>query len=196
MDDTAAGTAGNKDHSYFLALYELARVINSSLDPPVVLAGIARNTAQAVGVKACTIRLLDKRTGQLAPGASFGLSKGYMRKGPIDLSKSRVDVEAVQGRTVYIHSAPDDPRIQYPERLREEGVASMLVVPLKTRDGEVIGVLRVYAAEPTAFSEDDAHFLAATADLSAVALENARLHQALKTEYDLTHAYDFQLFED
>jgi len=196
MDGKAAGESGNKDRSYFQALHELARVVNSSLDPAVVLESIVRHSAQAMGVKACTIRLLDKRTGQLVPEAFHGLSKGYIRKGPVDLKHSRIDVEAVAGKTVYVASAPDDPRIQYPDRLREEGVASMLVVPLKARSGDVVGVLRVYSAEPTAFTDDDARFLAAAADLSAVALENAWLHQALKTEFDLTHAYDFQLFED
>lgn len=196
MGDTAADANGTTSRCYFQALFELARVVNSSLEPEVVLDDIVRHAALAMGVKASTIRLLEERTGRLVPAACYGLSHGYIRKGPVDLRHSRIDVEVVDGRIVQVADAPNDPRVQYPDRLRQEGVASLLVVPLTVGDDHIIGVLRVYAAEPRTFSDDDVRFLSAAADLSAVALENARLHQALRKEFDLVHAYDFQLFED
>ncbi len=68
-------------------------------------------------------------------------------------------------------------------------------VPLFVNGNRVIGVLRIYSATVREFSEDEVEFLSAVADLSAIAIKNARLHQALKLEYELQTAYDYQLFE-
>jgi signal transduction protein with GAF and PtsI domain len=50
-----------KEMDYFVALYDVARVINASLEPSRVLEEIVRCVAQAMRVKACSIRLLDSR---------------------------------------------------------------------------------------------------------------------------------------
>jgi GAF domain-containing protein len=39
-------------------------------------------------------------------------------------------------------------------------------------------------------------FLHAVADISAMAIENARLHQALKTDYEMLASYEHRIFED
>ena len=49
-----------KGTCYFKPLYEVATVINSSLNPQVVLQKVAEATAGAVKAKACTLRLLDR----------------------------------------------------------------------------------------------------------------------------------------
>jgi signal transduction protein with GAF and PtsI domain len=66
-----AGPASEGDH--YTALYRVARAINATLDLDEVLHLVARNVTDAVGVKACAIRLLSPdRT--LALVASHGLS--------------------------------------------------------------------------------------------------------------------------
>ena len=60
----------------------------------------------------------------------------------------------------------------------------MLVVPLMVKD-RAIGVLRAYTSDVREFDADEIKFLEASANLSAIALENARLHEALKRDYDL-----------
>jgi GAF domain-containing protein len=56
-----------------------------------------------------------------------------------------------------------------------------------------IGVLRVYTAEERKFDEDEIKFMEAVANLSAIALENAKLHQALRKDYDLLIAHEYRL---
>jgi GAF domain-containing protein len=68
-------------------------------------------------------------------------------------------------------------------------------MPLKV-EGQVIGVLRVYDAECREYAPHEVEFLQAVADLSAIAIENARLHEALKKDYELLAAYESRLFED
>ncbi len=185
-----------KEQTYYRALYEAARVINSSLEPSKVLNTIAKQTASAMGVKACTLRLLDRQGEYLLPGASHGLSQAYLRKGKVALSGSKLDKVALSGEPVYIQCAATDPRFQYPEAAKAEGIVSLLVVPLMLEEKKAIGVMRVYSDVERVFSADETEFLTIMANLSAIALENARLHQTLKSDCELSAAYQFQTFED
>ena len=56
-----------------------------------------------------------------------------------------------------------------------------------------IGVLRAYTEKVRQFTRDEIKFLEAVANLSAIALENARLHQALRRDYDLLVEHKYRL---
>lgn len=185
----------DKEKDYYRSLYEIAKIINSSLDPATVLGKIAEQVTLAIEAKACSIRLLDKQGKRLLMGAAYGLTKGYLRKGAVEVEKSGIDREALAGKEVAIQDACTDPRFQYPEKAREEGIASVMVVPLLV-EGRAIGVIRVYSATCRDFAAEEIEFLQAIANLSAIAIENARLHQALKADYELLAAYEYQLFDD
>ncbi len=184
-----------KEQDFYRSLYEVAKVINSSLDPASVLHKIARQVTEAMELKAASIRLLDKEGKRLLLGSSYGLSKGYIRKGAVELTRSGLDQEALSGKNVSIEDACSDPRFQYPEKAREEGIASVIVVPLMV-DGKSIGVLRAYSGTCREFTPDEVEFLTIIANLSAIAIENARLHQKLKLDYELQEAFEYRLFED
>jgi len=83
-----------------------------------------------------------------------------------------------------ILDAGHDSRLQYSEAAAAEGIASMLVVPVKVRD-TVIGVARVYTAEPHEFTPDEVDFVEIIANLDGVAIENARVYEALDAGYQL-----------
>lgn len=180
--------------AYYRTLYEVAKGINSSLEPVTVLQAIVEQVARALGAKACSIRLLDRKGLTLLASTSYGLSKGYLRKGPVEVAKSKLDQETLAGAVVQIKNASDDPRFQYPEAAKGEGIVSVMALPL-TVEGRSIGVLRLYCDKERAFDESEIHFATAIANLSAIAIENARLHQALKTDYELLTAYDYTMHE-
>jgi len=173
-----------KECTFYRTLYEVAKVINSSLEPATVLAGIVEQTARALEAKACTIRLLDRNRKTLLASAAWGLSAGYLRKGPIEVAKSGLDQEVLAGHPVQVKDVRSDTRFQYPDAARKEDIASVLVLPL-TVDGKPIGVMRIYSSIVRDFAPVEVDFAAAIANLSAIAIENARLHQALKTDYEL-----------
>ena len=180
--------------SLFKSLYEVATVINSSLNPQVVFQKVVEQVANAISCKACTLRLLDRSGKNLLASASYGLSKGYLRKGPVEVDKSKVDQETLAGAVVQIKDASADPRFQYPEAAKEEGIASVMALPL-TVEGRSIGVLRLYCDNVREFDQSEVDFASAIANLSAIAIENARLHQALKTDYELLTAYEYTFHE-
>jgi PAS domain S-box-containing protein len=171
---------------YASALYEVARSINSSLDLSQVLNLLAKSTAKATHSKACSLRLLSPDKKQLIMSGAYGLSQGYLRKGDVEVEKSRIDQEALQGKAAIIPDATNDPRFQYPEEAKTESIRSILVVPLMLRD-TMIGVMRLYTEEVHEFSSEEIGFVNAIANLGAIAIENAKLYEALKEELgDLT----------
>jgi len=174
-------TRTHKD--YYEALYHAALTISSSLEPDQVLQGITSSITEAMQVKACALRLLDRITGQLHLSAVHGLSADYLAKGPVNVTNSSIDSEALCGSPVYIPDVRSDSRFQYKEAAKQEGLVSVLCVPLEVH-GEAIGVLRVYTNTPTVFHDDDTQFLSVLASLSALAIENARLYESVKSSYD------------
>ena len=167
---------------YYQALYQAAMTISFSLELDQVLQSIAKSTAEAMQVKACVLRLLDPDAGQLTLGAVYGLSAEYLAKGPIQLVSSALDTATLQGAPIVIPDVRTDPRFQYQEAAKHEGIVSALCVPLEVH-GQAIGVIRVYTGVPTDFHEDDIQFLTVLASLSALAIENARLYESLKDSY-------------
>lgn len=185
-----------QEKNYFKALYEVVTVINSSLNPQIVLQKVAEQVTSALSAKACTLRLLDRSGKYLLASASCGLSKGYLRKGPIELRKSRIDADALASdKVVYLKDATTDPRFQYQEAARAEGIVSILVAPLLV-EHKPIGILRVYTDTAREFSEEEQDFLMAVSHLAAIAIENARLHEALRSDYELLTQFNYQIFED
>ena len=157
-------------------LYAIAKELTSSLVADEVLNSIVESITKAMGVKGCSLLLLTPDKEQLIHSISYGLSDWYLRKGPI--RADTIIPEVLQGQSVAILHASEDPRVQYREEARREGIASMLSIPLMPR-GEVVGVIKVYTSEPRQFSHEDIDFLSALANLGAIALEKAKLYESL-----------------
>jgi GAF domain-containing protein len=166
---------------YYQELYEVAAVLNSARDPGAVLHAIVALVAKAVGAKACSLMLLTPDKKVLLHTAAYGLSDWYVRKGPVSADKSIS--ESLEGKPIAVLDATKDERIQYRQQAKKEGVVSILSVPTMLRE-EIIGVIRVYTAEPRQFSSDDIYFVGAVAHLGAIALENARLYEAVQKDYE------------
>ena len=168
------------ERSYYESLYEVATTINSARTPDDVLRSVVENVAKTFGVKGCSLMLLTPDKKQLLHTAAYGLSDWYIRKGPVSADKSIA--EALEGKPMAVLNATEDERVQYREQARTEGIASILSVPMMLRE-DIIGVMRVYTAEPYHFTMDDMYFVGAVANLGAIALENARLYDAVQKEY-------------
>ncbi len=182
-DSYSAGTSARTHKDYYTALYQAALTISSSLELDPVLQSVVKSITEAMEVKACAVRLLDSRTGQLQFNAGYGLSGDYLAKGPVDVEHSPIDSEALRGAPVIIPDVSEDSRFQYKEAAKREGIVSVLCVPLEVH-GRAIGVMRVYTSEQCTFHEDDIQFLTVLASLSALAIENASLYESLKRSYD------------
>jgi len=160
----------------YKVLYDIAQKLNSDLAPDEVLQTIVEALCNAAGAKGCSLMLLTPDRKQLMHTIAYGLSDWYVRKGPV-----RVDAaieQALGGERVAILDAASDSRIQYRQQAKAEGVVSMLSLPLMRR-GKVIGIVRIYTSERRKFSAQEVDFFGALANLGAVALERAELHESV-----------------
>ena len=161
-------------------LYKVTTTVSSTLDLESVLNLIARNAAQEMGVKACTIRLLDESGEMVDTVASYGIDKQFLSPGPIDLQKSLITYQTLSGQLAIVADVTQDERFQYAAEVVSEGLQSMLCVPLLIQK-KAEGVICVYDEALNRFSKDDAEFLSALGSAGATAIENARVYQALET---------------
>ncbi len=168
------------------ALADVAQSISASLDLDTVLNALVRCAAETLNFKGSSVRLLDEDGQRLEIKATYGLSGGYVEKGPVEVEKSPLDREILSGKAVRVREEEMESKLQYPEETKQEGIRSMFGLPLQIK-GKAVGVLRVYASVPYRFTLDDEEFLTALANQGAIAIENARLFQQLRKTYeDLT----------
>lgn len=160
-----------------------ARSISSTLSLDEVLQMITENAALALGMRASSIRLLDPERRTLEVRAASGLSESYLAKGPVELARSPIDQECMAGKCITVPDISRDSRLQYPDEILKEGIRGMLTVPLRVK-GRAIGVLRVYTSTVYEFHESEIEFSTALASYGAIAIENARLFEHVKTEYE------------
>jgi GAF domain-containing protein len=85
---------------------------------------------------------------------------------------------------VAIHDVTEDPRIQYPEEAKKEGISSILSVPIIVRDNP-LGALRVYTTEPWEATLEDVNFVQAVAQIAGMALEMCRHYKGLKDSIEI-----------
>jgi PAS domain S-box-containing protein len=156
---------------YLESYQNVCKAISTSLSLDEVLNLIVTNVVKVMNMKASLVRLLNKEKNQLEIAASCGLSESYVNKGPVEYDRS-VD-DALAGKPVSIYDITEDKSAKYRKEAEREGIRTILSIPLRVKD-EVIGLLRMYTAEPVAYSDEDLEFLAAIAEQAAIAIMNAR----------------------
>jgi len=167
------------EHIYLSAFMKITKAINSSLEVQEVLHLIVQSTCVTTGSKGCSLMLLDEKNERLEVKSSYGLSDQYVGKGPVWADQSIS--ETLKGKPIIIEDAIRDPRVQYPDEARREGIASIISLPVILRE-RVIGVLRLYTSVPCRFTEDDIDFLSAIAMQSGLAIGNSMMYEHAKKD--------------
>jgi len=163
--------------SELTTLFALAGEFSGPRDLESLLDLVAGTVVTALAGKACSIRLLSDDRTELVIKAVANLSPEYLEKGPILLSESRIDQEALStGRAVYVADEQTDPRVLYPKEARSEGIVSALCAPLVYKD-RAEGVIHVYTDYPHEFDWFEVSLLQAIAGQAAGAIVNARLRE-------------------
>jgi two-component sensor histidine kinase len=130
--------------------------------------------ARVMEARLCSLMLPDETTGELVLRATQRLSPAYRNKPPLKVGEGIVGLVAQTGQPVAVLDVRQDPRYRHTEIARQEGLCSLLCVPLGVRD-RVIGVLNCYTAEPHRFTDDEIALFSTLANQTALAIENARL---------------------
>ncbi|NOZ69378.1 MAG: GAF domain-containing protein [Deferribacteres bacterium] len=183
----------SKEKEYLSVFQEVTKAVSSTLRANEVLDMIVKKIPEVMGLKAATIRLLDHTGKKLILAAAYGLSEKYLNRGPVDTEENVI--EALNEKPVAIYDVTTDDKIKYKKEAAEEGIKSMLTLPVIAR-GKVLGVLRLLTGEPRRFSEQEIGFAAALAEQCGIAIENAIMYEKSKKDYDDIMRYmDGAVFE-
>ncbi|MDH7474919.1 MAG: GAF domain-containing protein, partial [Anaerolineae bacterium] len=169
------------------ALSRASQVVTASLELDQVLAEIVSLASQVSASDYTSVVLVDetghiRRSTENIPG--IPTIKYRVRKGGVTDwilgSRQAVIVDEI-GEDGSISPAPGEgaPRTANPHIIKA-GIKSFAALPLEVR-GRLLGVLYLHSLRPAAF-HDQLPLLTAFANQAAIAIENARLYEALEQE--------------
>jgi Nif-specific regulatory protein len=163
-------------------LYAVAENINSVLDLDQLLDNIMDSALEAMNGERGMIFLIEND--QLSLKVSRNVEKETIRDAT-EISLSILQDVLHAGKPIIVSDTAADEEFSRRDSVVNYNIHSLICVPMKLKD-QIIGTVyvdsRSDALQAMHFSEIDAEFLEAFANLATIAIENARLHQELKKE--------------
>lgn len=156
------------------ALSEISRTITSDLYLEEILQLIVAMTAESMNFKICSVMLLDEDKKELVIKATQSKSRAYVKKPNVKLTESVAGRAVIEGKPITIRDVRKTPGYQYPDIARQEGLCSLIALPLRVKK-DIIGVLNCYTAEPHSFTEEEISLCTALANQAAISIQNAKL---------------------
>ncbi len=172
----------DRERQFLRCFQEISSAIGSTLTINKVLQLVVTTITEVLGVRGTQVRLLDRKTNELQLAASFGLSENFTRIGALKAKRGEDGVRKLSTKSIVIDDAPNDPRVEYRSEIAEEGIRKILTLPLIARD-RMIGELTIFTGESLAFTEQEIQFATAIAQQCAFAIENSRMYQQVKYEF-------------
>ena len=160
----------------FESLASVSRTINSTLNLDEALQVITREACLLMRARVCSLMMLDESREWLDLRASHGAGEAYLNKPRLPVDDSLLGVVVRRKKPMQVANVQTSSRYQHVEVARCEGLVSLLSVPLIFA-GQAIGTLSVYMGRPYNFSNEEISILSALAELSAIAIEKARLYE-------------------
>jgi Nif-specific regulatory protein len=175
-----------------LAILKICQKMNSKRDPALLLDLLAREAARLVEADRSTIFLLDKDKREL--WSWVALDSEEIR---FDARLGIAGAVAMSGEVINVKDAQQDPRF-YLDVDQDSGyqTKSVLAVPLKNYDGEIIGTFEALNKKKGSFNSEDEDILQALASNAAIAIETAQLFENLKTHRDKLLEENTQLWRE
>lgn len=166
---------GGRAQEPVIGLYEVVKIINSTLDLDEVLHRVLDLALRRLKAARGMIMLVDPITGELRTRAARNLTDEEAPRSPQTVIREVMR----SGKSLLSADARQDERFDESHSVVAENVVSMLCVPLVIRD-RISGAIYVDHQQAShLFTQADLNFLEAFADQAAIAIENARLYQEL-----------------
>jgi signal transduction histidine kinase len=160
----------------FETLTRVSQTINSALNLDDALQLITREACLMMNAKMCSLMMLDQSREWLELRASYGAGAPYLKRKRLSASESLSGVVARRRKPLQVENVQTSSRYESTEMAKKEGLVAFLSVPLLFA-GESIGVLSVYTGRAYKFADEEIRILSALAELSAIAIEKARLYE-------------------
>jgi len=153
--------------------------INSTLNIEELLALIMESAKCVTQSEASSLMILDKNTGELIISIPTGPVKAKLSDFRLPPGKGIASWVATHGEALIVPDVSVDPRFyEEVDKASSFKTKSILCVPMRNTDGEIIGVLEtINRRGNTPFSTQDISLLSEFADQAAIAIENSRLYE-------------------
>jgi Nif-specific regulatory protein len=170
--------AGKAPEQGVVGLYEIVKIINSTLNLEEVLNRVLDVCVRRLRAERGMILLLDPLTGALRTRVVRNIKDG---EGDSKRSPQSIVKEVIQtGQSVMSADARADERFVESESVITENIISILCAPLIIKE-RISGAIYIdHRQARHLFSAKDLSFLEAFADQAAIAIENARLYEELE----------------
>jgi Nif-specific regulatory protein len=171
-------------------LLKICQSMNSERDLAALLDLIARETSSLMQADRASLFLLDREQGELWSKVALGTDE-ILR---FDARLGIAGAVASTGETIRVDDARDDSRF-YKEIDFHTGyrTTSLLAVPLRKHDGEIIGAFEALNKRTGAFTAEDEEILKALAAQAAIAIESAQMIEQMKRFRDQLQEENAQL---
>lgn len=173
-----------------LSVFQLARLVeislrlNSTLDLNQLLQFISQSATEMLDCEKASILLYDEKRGELFFISAAGAEAKQLTQIPVPLEGSIAGVVFRENGPLIINNVEEDPRhyTLVSEQLNFHP-KTLLAVPMRIKT-RVTGVMEALNKRSGPFAPADSRLLSIIASLAAVAIQNARLLQALQKAYD------------
>lgn len=154
-----------------ITVHELARSLNSSLNPDEILRTIMAHMERLICTDLWSLLVVNESRSELSYALVSGGREAQLRDLRVKMGEGIAGWVAQHGETLIIPSTLDDPRAGAEQRTGR--VHSAIALPLRGRKGVqgVIEILNPHTQELTDYTIALLHILA---DHAAIAIENAR----------------------
>ena len=182
MTNVAQPGAGLGDRTRLKILLDVIKAMSAETDFDRLLQLIMEETTRAMEADRSTLFLVDPERGELWSRVALGLQekKEIRFKAHLGIAGH----VATTGELLNIPEAYDDPRFnQEVDRQTGYRTKTILCMPVRNKEGRIVGVLQVLNKRVGAFSPADEEMLDALSAQAAIALENAKLYEDLRKAY-------------
>ena len=165
----------NQTKDPLIALVNIGQAVAAEKNIDLLIKTIAEETKTAMNADRCTIYLYDKENNELYSKVATGLDTKELR---IPADRGLAGHVLKTGETINIKDAYTDPRFN-PDVDKKTGyrTKTILCMPIKNFNQEIIGVFQVLNKFDEYFTPDDEDLLIAIASSAGISLENAQLFE-------------------
>ena len=158
-------------------LIDAAKSVNSTLDLDKLLDVILETAIKSIAADRGTLYVVDELKSEIWSKALRGTEVIEIR---LPIGKGLSGYVAKTGEIINIPDAYNDSRFN-PEVDKKSGYRTnnMLCMPMRNRDGKIIGVFQMLNKKGGPFTTQDEEFINALSIHASIAIENARLAQEM-----------------
>jgi Nif-specific regulatory protein len=176
----------------FVAVLRICQKMNAEWNLAALLDLIAREAAKLLAADRASIFLLDREKGEL--WSHVALDSPPIR---FDARLGIAGAAALSGQIINVKDAHEDPRFNKEVDVRTGyRTRSILTVPLRNHEGEVIGAFQALNKREGVFTANDEEIAKALAAHAAIAIETAQLIEELRQHRDQLLQENTQLWQE